>query len=166
MTDITTARADFAAAIATARSRKAAFAALHALANALVPARLFTVTLFDRAAGVVRRSYSSHEDVYPTGGTKPLGADDWLRPEGGDWPMFMSNDIAAEKAQFPDFDLIVSLGCRAAVNLPVVLGDEVVATVNLLDAPGAYTPAAMRLITDELRPAAMLATAAARLAPG
>lgn len=154
-------RAEFLDAMSAATDGQAAFAALHRMAVALVPARLFTVTLFDRPAGVVRRAYSSDPVVYPVGGTKPLGADEWAVPGPDGWPMFVSNDIADQKGEFADYDLIVSLGCRAAVNLPVALGGAVAATVNLLDAAGSYPHKAVRLIEDELRPAAMLAVAVA-----
>ena len=40
---------------------------------------------------------------------------------------------------FPDFELIRSLGCESALNLPVVVAGRVIGTVNLLHEEGYYT---------------------------
>ena len=53
------------------------FAALHAAADAACGARLFTVTVLDRRAGLARRAYTSHPAEYPASGTKPLRSDAW-----------------------------------------------------------------------------------------
>jgi hypothetical protein len=44
------------------------------------------------------------------------------------------------RPDFPDLDLIMSLGCGSAINLPVVAGGEMLGSVNLLHAEGWYTP--------------------------
>lgn len=52
--------------------------ALHDLAGSIIPARLFTLTAINMATMQVRRVYSSHPDVYPLLGTKPIVLDDWF----------------------------------------------------------------------------------------
>ena len=57
----------------------AVFAALHKAAEAAHGAKLFTVTVMDRAAGLVRRGYTSHPVEYPTTATKKMGGN------GSEW---------------------------------------------------------------------------------
>ncbi|ARO15877.1 hypothetical protein BVG79_p1000075 (plasmid) [Ketogulonicigenium robustum] len=156
-------RAAFAAAIADATSPAAAYGALHALASALLPARLVTVTMLDRQNMLARRVYTSDAVAYPTTGTKPIIEDDWFRSIDTLRQTHISNDIANEKDDFADYDLILSLGCQAIINLPVALGGKVVATVNILDAKGSYPAEIAPMVEDVLKPAAMLATAVAML---
>ena len=44
------------------------------------------------------------------------------------------------KADFPDLDLIVSLGCGSAINMPIVAAGEMLGSVNLLHEEGWYGP--------------------------
>ena len=53
---------------------------------------------------------------------------------------FVANTIEDIAEVFPDHATIASLGCGSVLNLPVVLGGELVATVNLLDEAGHYAP--------------------------
>lgn len=116
------------------------FAALHRAADEACGIRLFTVTILDRDAGLACRTYSSHPDDYPVTGTKPMTQNAWadqviLRGES-----FVANETAAFKPFFSDHALINALGCEAAMNIPVSREGQVVATVNLLDAEGHFTP--------------------------
>lgn len=156
------ARAAFAAAIAEARSAEAAFAALHAFTASLVPARLFTVTLADPAAGVVRRAYTSDPVAYPVSGTKPIVHDGWYEQVHVGRQIYVQNDLSTDLEHFTDFDLISRLGCQAAMNAPVVLGGEVIGTINILDAKGSYPEDAVALVRREVPIPAMLALAIAR----
>jgi hypothetical protein len=47
--------------------------------------------------------------------------------------MFVANTLAEIAQVFPDHQLIGSLGCGSVVNLPIVLGDQLVATMNILN---------------------------------
>ena len=62
---------------------------------------------------------------------------------------------------FPDYELIRSLGCESAMNLPVVVGGEVIGTVNLLHEKGYYTEARVKQAAAELLPFATVAFLAA-----
>lgn len=117
------------------------FAALHAEARSLTGARLFTVTVLDRAKGLARRAYTSHPVEYPASGTKPMRNDAWTDLVLGQRRSFVANTTAEFAIYFTDHALINSLGCQSAMNIPVP--DDaglVVGTVNILDAEGHFTP--------------------------
>jgi hypothetical protein len=132
-------QADFMAAMAGYRTERDVGAALHRLAVATVGVKLFTMTADNAAGGYVRRVYSSDEAAYPLLGTKPLVVDDAYRRSIAERNVAVANSVEAMRPDFPDLDLIVSLGCGAAINLPVVAGGEMLGSVNLLDAEGMYT---------------------------
>lgn len=127
-------------------SPQAAFAALHRAAADACGARLFTVTVLDRAAGLARRAYTSHPDAYPATGTKPMGQNAWAAQVIGEGRAFVANTTAEFAIHFPDHALINALGCHSAMNIPVSDGMQVVGTVNILDAEGHFTPARIAIL--------------------
>ena len=127
-------------AISTARDSNAVWKALKELSWAAVGHKLFTIMAVDNAAGLVRRTYTSHPRDYPVSGTKPIHRDQWFDVVHGERRTFVANTIADISKVFPDFELIASLGCGSVMNLPVVLKGELVATVNMLEAELYYTP--------------------------
>ena len=139
-TPIDRALATFDAAIASARTPEAAYAALEAYAVAVVGAKLFTVMTIDLAAGLARRAHTSDPDAYPVSGAKPIQRDAWFRLVHDERRPFVANTIGEIADVFPDHGVIESLGCGSVLNLPVVVRDEVVATVNLLHEARFYTP--------------------------
>lgn len=130
----------FVEAISRARDSDASWKALEELAGAVVGHRLFTVMTVDMTAGLARRAYSSHPREYPVSGTKPIHRDAWFDIVHQERRSFVANTIDAIAEVFPDHALIASLGCGSVINLPVVLEGDLVATLNLLDAAGHYTP--------------------------
>jgi hypothetical protein len=121
---------------------EAVFARLHEAARSGGAARLFTVTVLDRAARLGRRAYSSHPADYPTSGTKPMQENAWSAQVVGRGQSFVANTTAGFAPFFADHPLITSLGCAAALNIPVA--DDaglVVGTVNILDAENSFPPA-------------------------
>lgn len=157
----TLSEARFADAIGRATTPEAAYAALHELARALGPARLFTVTLSDMQAGLARRAYTSDAQHYPVSGTKPINRDAYFEQTQIARNTYVNNDITTDTGHFTDHELIARLGCRAAFNMPVVLGDAVQGTVNILDAAGSFPPETVARIEAGLRIPAMLAFAIA-----
>jgi hypothetical protein len=123
------------------------FAELHRAADAACGARLFTVTVLDRARGLARRAYSSHAEAYPVSGTKPMLANDWSRMVVEAGQPFVANTTAEFAQYFADHALINSLGCHAALNIPVAEAGTVVGTVNILDAEGHFTPERVASLT-------------------
>lgn len=153
------AQATFKAALAEAETADAAFAVLECLARETVGLRLFTVMTLDAEAQLARRAYSSHPADYPASGTKPIEANDWYAHVVEGHRVFAANTLGDIAAVFPDHALIGSLGCGAVLNLPVIVGGRVVATINLLDAEGAYPPGAAAQAEEALAWAAEAALA-------
>ncbi len=155
MTDTAQARRAFDAELATAATADAAYAALHRLAQAVVGAKLFTVMTVDMTAGLARRAYTSDPASYPATGTKPIEMNAWFEVVHGRHEMFVANTLADIAKVFPDHQLIGSLGCGSVVNLPVLRAGQLVATVNLLDVEGHYTPERVDRVASELTLPAM-----------
>lgn len=128
--------------------------ALNRLSDAVLGAKLFTLTAINIPAMHVRRVYSNNETAYPTGGTKPLVFDAWFEQMRTAREISVVNTAEEMVEDFPDLDLIVSLGCGAAINIPVMLGGELLGTINALDAEHFFTPdkvdAAQALIVPAL----------------
>ncbi len=122
------------------------FSALHRAADTACGARLFTVTVLDRKAGLARRAYSSHPLEYPVTGTKPMGSNDWTEQVLERGGTFVANQTAEFAPYFSDHALINELGCEAAVNIPVTKEGQVVGTVNILDEAGHFTRARVTLL--------------------
>ena len=163
MTDYSQAIAQFDAAIAQAKGPDAAFGALQALVQATVGAKLFTFMTVDMEAEVARRAYTSDAANYPTSGTKPIRYDSWFDLVHKERKYFVANTIADIAKVFPDYELINSLGCQSVVNMPVVIGGELVGTVNMLDVDGYYTPERVQMIRDLIAvPAKLAAVIAAK----
>ena len=125
-----------------AASPAAVFRALHDRTGG----RFFTVMALDRAAGLARRVYSSDPEAYPVSGTKPMPQSDWTDRVVHRGALFVANSVAEFAPHFPDHALIESLGCGAALNIPVGQG-MVVGTVNILDVAGHFTPAEVNRCT-------------------
>ena len=154
----------FDGGVAKAMTADAVWEALQSLAQTLAGHRLFTVMTVDLAAGLARRAYSSNPVAYPSSGTKPIQHDAWFDIVHGQHRSFVANSITDIAKVFPDHALIQSLGCGSVVNLPVVLAGELIATINLLDAEGHYTPARVAVIETHLAiPAKLTCLAAQRL---
>jgi GAF domain-containing protein len=115
------------------------------------------------ATGVSQRIHSSHPKEYPVSGAKPLSVGLWSRTVIDERRIFVANTIEGIAKVFSDHELIRSLGCESVVNLPVVFAGGVIGTVNMLDAPGFYTPERVARI-ERLAPFAAIALLAARLA--
>jgi hypothetical protein len=118
---------------------EAAFAALWQLTRVVVGAKLFTVMTHDGRKGVASRIFSNMPDVYPVSGTKPANVTDWSRQVIEKKQIFVANDFGGIKAVFDDHELIKSLGCESVINVPIVVGGEVLGTINCLHEAGFYT---------------------------
>lgn len=153
--------ASFVAAISEARTSEAAWKALEALSAGVVGHKLFTVMTVDMEAGLARRAFSDHPAEYPVSGTKPIHRDAWFDIVHGERRSFVANTIEDIALVFPDYELIASLGCGSVLNLPVVLKGDLVATINLLDAAGHYTPERVSAAEQQLALPARLCCALA-----
>lgn len=145
------------------------FANLHRAADTACGARLFTVTVIDRARGLARRAYTSHPEAYPVSGTKPLTANAWSAAVIDGARPFVANATAGFAPYFHDHATINALGCAAALNIPVTEAGTVVGTVNILDVEGHFTPervATLTALVARHRTALVAAMAAMPLDPG
>lgn len=127
--------------------------ALHDLAATLIPARLFTLTAINMAAMQVRRVNSSHPDVYPLLGTKPIVLDAWFTAMQTERRITAINSAAGMEGQFPDLTLIRSLGCDSSLSIPVMAGNDLLGTINALDAEGSYPAEVVERAADLIIPA-------------
>ena len=72
-------------------------------------------------------------------GTKPANITDCSRQVIERKQIFVANDIEGIRAVFDDHELIKSLGCESVINVPIVVGGEVLGTINCLHEAGFYT---------------------------
>ncbi|XHC11287.1 GAF domain-containing protein [Labrenzia sp. ac12] len=140
MTDFTGPLATFDHALSTAIAPDAPFDALLKLTQETIGVKLFTFMTADMKTELAQRSYTSHPEDYPVSGTKPITYDRWFETVHKDRKSFVANTLADIATVFPDYELIGRLGCGSVINLPVVLGDTLVGTVNMLHEENHYTP--------------------------
>jgi GAF domain-containing protein len=130
----------FARAVEQAAGPEATYRALEDIAHACVGVKLFTLMTFDRNSGLASRCYSNMPDAYPTSGTKTVDSDRWSMQVLDGRRNFVANDIRAIADVFDDHELIRSLGCESVLNVPIVVGGDVLGTINMLHEAGFYTP--------------------------
>ena len=136
-------KGDVAALTADQVVRLAAAAAApdqpHALLNAIeevaretIGSSLFTAMVFDEAAMTVERIYTSNAAAYPLGGRKPKRDTAWGRHVLLDRRVYVGEGEAMIRDAFADHELILSLGLRSVINMPVVVAGECRGTLNFL----------------------------------
>lgn len=152
----------FESALAVAKTSDQAYDALCALTKATVGAKLFTVMTADMDAMLARRVYTDDPENYPTSGTKPIEMNSWFEQVHGRHESFVANTLADIDTVFPDAELIGKLGCGSVVNLPIILGGKMIATMNILHEEGYYNEERVAQIHDLLRLPAMAVMALAR----
>lgn len=124
----------------------ALYRALEAETKALVGHRLFTLLYVDGEE--VARVYSSHPVEYPLSGRKPMGPTPWGAQVLKGRKPFLGKDMAAIRWAFFDHDLIASLGCGSAINIPIVYDGATIGTMNLLDAEHHYHDGDVEKVLD------------------
>ncbi|WP_026479439.1 hypothetical protein [Ahrensia sp. 13_GOM-1096m] len=162
MTDTKPALQAFEKALSQAKTSTEAFDALCALTKITVGAKLFTVMTADMDAMLARRVYTDDAVNYPTSGTKPVEMNSWFEQVHGRHESFVANTLADIDTVFPDAELIGKLGCGSVVNLPIILGGKMVATMNILHEEGYYNLERVAQVHDLLRLPAMAAMALAK----
>lgn len=150
MTEFARAHADFARTLADATTAEAAYAALYQLTQAVIGVRLFTVMTVDMEAGLARRAFTSDPQSYPGSGTKPIERNSWFEIVHDRQVCFVANTIGDIAKVFADHDRIASLGCGSVLNLPVFDNGSLLATINLLEGEGYFTPDRVRRVVAEL----------------
>jgi len=131
----------FAAALAQAESQpQAGFSALHAYADALVGAKIFTVLAFDFDRQEMRRLFTSDPVLYPAGAVDRLGDSVWERTLIGAKKPLVLNDYEALSSLLTEAAELRQKGAEAMLNLPVVVAGAVLGALNMLHDSGRYTP--------------------------
>ncbi len=128
----------FEQTIAGATSPAEVYQHLEAAAQHYIGVKLFTVMDYVASQNMGRRCYSNDPESYPTSAWIPLSENNWFDCVVRHRKTYVANDIEQIAQDFADADLIASLGCEAIVNLPLVQGGEVIATVNLLNSAGYF----------------------------
>ena len=121
------------------RDHNAIFERLNAAATVAPGFKLLTIMELDQPAQLARRSYSSNPTTYPTSGTKPILKTQWFKDVVESQKPFLANSPDQMGDQFPDLDIIESLGCGSIVNVPVVKSGKTVAVINILHETGYFT---------------------------
>jgi hypothetical protein len=78
-------------------------------------------------------------EVYPATGTKPYGDALWSDIVLKQRRTFVANTFADIAEVFADHKLIKSLGCGSIINIPIVVDDEIIGTINCLNEAGYYS---------------------------
>ncbi|MHA6732345.1 GAF domain-containing protein [Devosia sp. A369] len=154
--------ASFDTAIAQAKSADQAYLALQELVRATVGAKLFTVMVVDMEHDLSRRAYTSDPVNYPTSGTKPINYGPWFDTVHTQRAYFVANTIEDMSKVLFDHELINELGCQSIINMPVIIGDTLIAVVNILNVAGYYTSERVELVRQVISVPAKLAVLAAR----
>ncbi|HET7714004.1 MAG TPA: GAF domain-containing protein [Bauldia sp.] len=148
---------EFLATLADPEQPRAIFAALERITVETVGTMLFTAMTFDMTRMRGLRIYSGNEVAYPSGGWKDVTPGIWVETVLMGKRPFAALSIDEIAVVFPDFELIRSLGCESAMNLPVVVAGKVIGTLNLLHEKGYYTPDRVAAAAAGLLPFATIA---------
>ncbi len=128
------------AAVASATPTEAAYGLCRELTQREIGTMLFTVMSYDPATQRSRRTYSDNQQAYPLSGEKPLSVGIWSETVIDRRAPFIANTIEDIAVVFPDHPLILSLGLGSVLNVPILAGDGVRATINILHQTGHFTP--------------------------
>ena len=102
---------------------------------------LLTMLLLTPDGDEVQRLYTTDPVNYPIGGRERLGTTAWGHHVFIEQRPFLGADRNDLKWAFPaDFDLIISLGLGATMNIPIVALGRTLGSMNILAEEGRYTP--------------------------
>lgn len=132
--------APFVAALAGPDARQASFVALARLAYDLLDLKQFTIMTFDQDRGIAERIFSDDPVPYPVGGEKPILDTIWTETVLRGHKPYIGNTIEELAEVFPDWEKIRSLGLESCLNLPIIINETVVGTLNCLNVAGHFTP--------------------------
>jgi hypothetical protein len=108
------------------------FAAVDRYAQAVLRQALCTVNRFDAHNERVLRLYSSNPAAYPVGGSKNKSGTAWGRHVLHERHIYVGEGVEAIRESFDDSEAIFSLGLQSVINVPVVVRDTCLGTVNFL----------------------------------
>ena len=100
--------------------------------------KLFTLLYVAPDGKRVKRLYTNMPKEYPVGGYKPVTESDWHKLVIGQRKAWVGYDYDDVKWAFFDHELIRSLGCESAMNVPIRWAGRTLGTINLLHQAGWY----------------------------
>ncbi len=100
--------------------------------------KLFTLLYVAPNGKRVKRLYTNMPKEYPVGGYKDVKDTPWHQRVVQEKRAWVGHDADDIRWAFADHELILSLGCESAMNVPVVYGGRLLGTMNLLDVKGRY----------------------------
>ena len=154
--------AAFNDALAIATKPEEPFEALWRLTDAMIGAKLFTLMEANMKTERSGRIFTSHPEEYPVSGSKPITYNSWFDVVHKQRRAFVANNLVDIDKVFPDAVLISQLGCASVINLPIVLNDTLVGTVNILNGENHHTEERVELVTSLLSLPAKAAWLASR----
>jgi transcriptional regulator with GAF, ATPase, and Fis domain len=114
------------------RQPQATFEAIDQASAAAIGHRLFTILVHHRAARESERIYSNTPDAYPVQGRKPVTDSPWMQQVMGHGLPYIGRNADDIREVFFDHELILSLGCRSVLNIPLRWRGQTLGTLNLL----------------------------------
>jgi len=108
------------------------FAALDKWSQPVLQQALCTVNRFDSVNIAVVRLYSSDPVSYPPGGSKQKRGMPWGEHVLLNRRVYIGEGPEAIRASFDDHEAILGLGLQSVINVPVVVSDVCLGTVNFL----------------------------------
>lgn len=140
------------------RQPQASFEAIDRAAAAMIGHRLFTILVHHRAARESERIYSNMPAAYPVQGRKPVTDSPWMQQVMGRGLPYIGRNADDIREVFFDHELILSLGCRSVLNLPLRWRGRTLGTLNLLHDEnwyGVHHVEAARLLAQLALPAVL-----------
>lgn len=131
-TSLTESLCAVAQAHADAQQPQATFDAIDKALAATIGHRLFTVLVHHRAARESERVYTNMREAYPVGGRKPITDSPWMQQVMQRGLPYIGRNADDLRDVFYDHELIVSLGCRSVLNVPLRWRGETLGTLNML----------------------------------
>jgi GAF domain-containing protein len=114
------------------KDAKAIFGTIDQWAKSVLQQALFTVNRFDEENMAVVRLYSSDPVSYPPGGSKQKRGMPWGEHVLLKRQIYVGEGSDAIRESFDDHAAILGLGLQSVINVPVVVGDQCLGTVNFL----------------------------------
>lgn len=124
---------------------QATFGAIDKAVAATIGHRLFTILVHHRAARESERVYTNMREAYPVGGRKPITDSPWMRQVMQQGLPYIGRNADDLRDVFYDHELIVSLGCRSVLNVPLRWRGETLGTLNMLHEENWYGTAHIEL---------------------
>jgi GAF domain-containing protein len=126
-------------AVAEEADDEAVFEAAAVAADRCIGHKLCTFMRFDSEAMEVQRLFSTNRDAYPPGGRKKKRDTAWGRQVLENGQPFLGRSADDIRQYFDDHELIIGLGLRSMLNMPVRIGGQTVGTMNLSNVEGYYS---------------------------